>query len=192
MRVVGSRNVAELFSGSQPSEADLDRALESGALAREKVGGYWMYGPDQAAFAAARDSVLKETQQVAADWLLTPNPIVRSTVAGRLKTTISREAVEAYLREHIRAGALLGLGLISNKYDPYLALARGDDAQELERQTLALSTLAERGRPIATRALPEPEVPRAGNAWRDTLLRHGEFLRLGTYIEGSLVPWRPH
>lgn len=73
---------------------------------------------------------------------------------------------------------------------PYIAFYVPGDQPEIDRQVKALGDLAAKDGRVGWRDLPSPKVPRQQEAWRSTLIAHGEFLGWGWCPSSrELVTW---
>jgi hypothetical protein len=185
-----SRDEDALFDANAPDSESLDAALHTGALVRTKITNQWLYATSAAAVEKALEVVETEAIRRIHPWLLGAAPYLRGPIARASRgPAVTRNAAELLLRELARDRRLLTLGLLTVGYEPYLGLYAPDDAEEVSRQVDALAqTLAHRGY-VRPRDLPTPRRPREADAWRSLVLRHGEFLGLGTIDNGVLRSW---
>jgi hypothetical protein len=168
---------------------DAESALQAGIIQRSKVTGRWVYFRSQPVFDEGRRAVQAAAEFILQEWLLVPAPILARAIPGRLSTVLMDfGAAELVLRTCLRAGSLRALGLLTvGRYEPYLGIYCGSDRSEIERQCAAMSELVRRQAYVRPQELPSSEHPRTSDAWRSTVLRHGEFLGLGGLIDGVLV-----
>ena len=185
-----SRDEDALLDANAPDSQSLDAALQAGALVRTKITNQWLYATSAAAVVKALEVVEAEAIRRIDPWLLGAAPYLRGPIARASRSpAVTRNAAELLLRELARDRRLLTLGLLTAEYEPYLGLYVPDDADEVLRQVDALAqALADRGY-VRSRDLPAPRRPREANAWRSLILRHGEFLGLGTLDGGVLKSW---
>jgi hypothetical protein len=168
----------------------LDGLIEQGAVQRSKVEGQWLYHPSGVPITTAQEQVMLATAALLDDWLLGPLPFLGNTAASRcLDPSVSAKATRVLLRELLHQRRLEAVGLLTLDNAPFLAAYRPEDRPEIEAQVAFLFTKAEQSEPIRAQDLPPPVKARSGQAWRTVLLRHGEFLGLGTLRNGMLVPW---
>jgi hypothetical protein len=163
----------------------------TGEVVQRKIGSRMLFANHEEDLSGALEAVPAFADELLREWLIGPLPILISTVAKRLpRPKASRDAVTVLLHEAIRNSRFLVLGMLTRDgFEPYLSLARIKDIDEIERQLTAIeSVLALRGR-VMKRDLPEPLRSRSLQAWRDSILRHTEFLGLGSYSDGSLAGW---
>jgi hypothetical protein len=164
-----------------------------GSVVERKLCGRILLARSDEDFEAALEIVPALANELLIDWLIGPLPPLISTIAKRAsRPELTRDAATVLLHESIRQSRFVVLGMLTtNEFEPYLALARIDDADEVRRQTSAMeSMLKTRGR-VRRDDLPQPLRQRSLLAWRDSILRHGEFLGLGSYSDGELVSWAP-
>jgi hypothetical protein len=186
LSVATTNELAELLG----DDLDTTGALESGVVKRTKLSGRWLYTTN-ASFEDALDAALESTVSYLEEWLLGRSPYLVGGVC-KLPTSsgIGKGAMDLLIKELASQGRLGGLALSSASYQPFIAFHRLLDADEVAVQIKALSRLlAETGRARPS-DLPDPErrVPR--KAWRDVLLRHGEWRGWGWIENGELVAWR--
>jgi hypothetical protein len=167
----------------------LDDAAENGALNCTKIRGRWVY-----AASTSVDVALAEVEEAAVNqlraWLIGAAPWLRNPVASACsKPRVTAGAAELLLRELVHELRIGCFGMLDTNYEPYLALYALDDGDEIEAQLAAMAErLTQHGR-VESSDLPAPRRNRVGNGWTSLVLRHGEFLGLGTLQEGVLVSW---
>ena len=93
------------------------------------------------------------------------------------------------VRQLVREQRIGYFGVLTGEYEPYLALYAPEDADEVDAQIAAMAECLEQHGRVRSRDLPAPNRDRDGNGWRSLVLRHGEFLGLGTLREGVLISW---
>ena len=151
----------------------------------------WVYAGREEDLVDATEATIRVASELCSEWLLTPFRILSASVRKRINDVeISRAAADVLLREAANRGALLAYGLTSAEYQPYVALAAPDDADELDRQVESMRQLCAQPRRVASRDLPSPARPRSSEAWKGSVLRHGEFLGLRSFADNQLVPWK--
>jgi hypothetical protein len=185
-----SRDEDLLLDANAPDSQSLEAALDAGALVRRKITNQWLYATSAAAVETALDVVEAAAIRRIHPWLLGAAPYLRGPIARASRSpAVTPNAAELLLRELARDRRLLTLGLLTAAYEPYLGLYAPDDAEEVSRQVDALAeALAHRGY-VRSKDLPAPRRLREANAWRSLILRHGEFLGLGTIDNGVLRSW---
>jgi hypothetical protein len=158
---------------------------------REKLHGRWLFHAPSTSIKEALNQAQAAVGACLDEWLLGHNPYLAGAAAKRTpELAIGRSALELLLRELARQRRLGTLALLNASYQPYLAVFQLEDAGEVARQLGTLrEVLGERGW-VTRRDFPTPQRAVAGKAWRDVLLRHGEWLGLGFIDdEGALVAW---
>jgi hypothetical protein len=185
-----SRDEDALLDANAPNSESLEAALHSGAVMRTRITNQWLYATSPAAVDKALEVVEAEAIRRIHPWLLGAAPYLCGPIArDSRRPAVTRNAAELLLRELARDRRLLALALLTGRYEPYLGLYVPDDADEVTRQVDALSQiLLERGY-VRSEDLPTPRRPREANGWRSLILRHGEFLGLGTLDGGVLRSW---
>jgi hypothetical protein len=160
-------------------------------LWREKVDGVWLYGTAEDAISAAVRGVSSSARQTLDDWFLgLLHPLSGYIAKYSARPMISKEAVHTVIRHMLRIQAIDAVAILTNSYQPYLAAVVLDDHDEVERQVAFIKRgLATKGR-VEVSDLPPPRRPRTMAAWRETLLKHGEYLTLGRLESGALVRWQ--
>jgi hypothetical protein len=165
--------------------------LGSSQVIERKICGRILLARSDDDFDVALQTVPALANELLRDWLICPLPPLVSTIAKRAsEPALTRDAATVLLHEAIHQSQFIVLGMLTtNEFEPYLALARIVDADEISRQTSTMeSMLDERGH-VQRRDLPQPLRSRSLLAWRDSVLRHGEFLGLGSYSNGDLISW---
>jgi hypothetical protein len=81
-------------------------------------------------------------------------------------------------------------GLLTQEFEPYFALFHPEDDDEVARQIDFMRTELARSGSVRPRDLPAPLRARTMDAWRGHVLRHGEFLGLGSIQSGVLRAWK--
>lgn len=187
--LASSQGIPQLLHSVDAGGIDVESALREGIVQRSKVTGRWLYFRSQAVFEEGRKAVKGAAELILQGWLLVPAPILASTIPSRLASVgMDRGAAELLLRTCLRTGGLDALGLLTvGRYEPYLGIFSDRDRPEIKRQCAAMLELAHRQAHVRGQELPSPEHPRTSDAWRSTVLRHGEFLGLGGVIDGALV-----
>jgi hypothetical protein len=188
--LVGTSRDGEALLKDAAGAFDLETALDVGVLIRRKIIGQWLYAASPAAFDAGLDAVEAAAVDRLHAWLLGSNPFLKHPIArASARPRVTVRAAEVLLRELVHQGRVGALGLLTNTYEPYLALYALDDGSELMAQMDVMEgRLHNRGH-VRSVDLPDPRRPREGNAWRSLILRHGEFLGLGRLDNSSLIPW---
>lgn len=171
--------------------ADVDHALAVGDIHREKVQGRWLYFPPDAALDDALDDAATALGDALEPWLVNPAHFLIGAAARHpCAQSLGRPALKVLAHELCARGRLLGLALLSQQWQPYLAFFTVEDAEEVDRQVAAMRELLQRSGRVSWRELPEPGRAVARKAWRNTIVAHGEWLGLGWCPEqGELLGW---
>jgi hypothetical protein len=187
--VVGARGQEALLDELAP-HLSLDEALAEGVLSRRKIAGRWVYAESAEVIARASDALAVQAEEVLRDWLIVPLRILAGAARKRvLAPAIGVDAAEALLKGLAQGGSFLEVGMLTLEAAPYLALASRQDADELERQIAHIRERMLEGEVIDTSDLLPSLRERDMSAWRGNLLRHAEFLGLGSCDGSALVPW---
>lgn len=188
--VVGSRQVHELLRARGSSAMGVEEAVSAGVIAREKLEGIWLYGSTPTALEDAHCIVEVEANHICSAWLLSPLPPLASAIAKDISTvSVSRDAVQPIVRSLLRSRHFGALGMLTQSYQPYLAVYRLEDAGEISRQLDYVQSCLSLTGVVSSRGLPNPLEERQFQAWRGNLLNHAEYTRLG-YVSGqNLVGW---
>lgn len=192
--VVGTSGDAEVLLDTLGQAArDLAEAHEQGQLVRQKIRGQWIYASSEAAIQSAIEAVEAEAMERVHEWLIGAATYLRHPVANSItRPRVTFRSVEVLVRELVHLNKFEALGLLTNTYEPYLALYVPSDTAEVETQIDAMSSRLVTHGYVTAHDLPRPRLKREGEAWRGLVLRHGEFLGLGRLDpgdRGALVAW---
>jgi hypothetical protein len=186
VKAATSRDVAGLTCGRA-----LDDTLNRGLVSREKVQGQWLYLASGYGLEQALSDARSALERSLGEWLLNPGRFLVGTAAKQTSArSLAKPALALLTHELCARGELLGLPLLTKSRQPYLAFFRLDDEAEIDRQVAALRELLKTLGQVSWRDLPEPRrsVPR--QAWRTSVVAHGEWLGLGWRREpGELKGW---
>ena len=187
LRAAATRELPELLGPGVEDAA----AIEEGAVTRIKVQGQWLYTAQELPLEDLLDLVLEVSEAYLEEWLLAPAPYFRTGVRRLAAGAgVGLGAIDLLTKELAAQERLRGLALLSSSYQPYIAFHRSSDEVEIARQLEALRLQLGRAGHAGRRSLPRPErhVPRG--AWRDAILKHGEWRGWGRLQQGELVAWR--
>lgn len=188
--VVASRDTGVLLASLGIRHERVESAVERGAVRRRKVGGQWLFFSSEASFDRAHAAVGKAVTSRLKEWLLTPTPWLRASIGKQLDgAEVTRSAVEPLLRDLVAQGVFGVAGLLTQEFEPYFALFNLDDEEEVTRQVDFMRDELARVGAVRSRDLPAPVTARTIDAWRGHVLRHGEFLGLGSVHSGVLRAW---
>jgi hypothetical protein len=124
-------------------------------------------------------------------WLLGPTHPLSGYIAKNSATpSISKNAVQIFLRSMLRYEKLDAIAILTSQYQPYLIAFKPTDSDEIAGQISFLKSHLQRSGKVSQADLPEPMRSRTFRAWRATILQHGEYLSLGRMESGVLVAWR--
>jgi hypothetical protein len=184
-----TRDRDELLQAVRWAAGTLEEAVEIGALARMKITGNWLYTAS-----TSLDAAMGEVEPVALrqlrTWLIGAAPYLRHPIARACKRPrVTPRAADLMVRQLVREQRIGYFGVLTGEYEPYLALYAPEDADEVDAQIAAMAECLEQHGRVRSRDLPAPNRDRDGNGWRSLVLRHGEFLGLGTLREGVLISW---
>jgi len=173
---------------------DTKDAVEQGILAAEKIGSNWAYAADSADFEFARESMAQSVDSVCRDWLITPMPVMVNTARKRdERTDIEFSIARALIRESVKTGGLGSLPMLTADYVPYFSVYSFDDQAEVDRQIDTVRRWTLTGGKFRGNDLLVPQKLRNGQAWRDCVLAHAEFLGFGSWEGGWFLANRvPH
>jgi hypothetical protein len=187
--VVGAKGQAELSAALAP-RLSLDEAVSSGAIARKKVAGRWVYADSEATIARASEALREQAEDLLERWLIVPLRILAGSARKEVADpAITSDAAEALLKGLVQDCAFLEVGMLTAEHAPYLALASHRDAEELELQVDFVRERMLEGEVLSTSDLLLPARAREMRAWQGSVLRHAEFLGLGATDGSELVPW---
>jgi hypothetical protein len=171
--------------------ADVDVALAAGDVHREMVQGRWLFFPPDGTLDEALDDAAIALANALEPWLVNPGHFVITAALRHPRAqSLGKPALTLLARELCARGRLLGLPLLNQQWQPYLAFFTLEDAGEVERQVGAVRELLDRSGRVSWRELPNPQRPVTRKAWRVTIVGHGEWLGLGWCPDqGELEAW---
>lgn len=185
-----ARELPALLRIGPRSPFDVDRAIADRLLYREKIEGVWIYSTAEAAISSAEAAAFEVVESTLGDWLLGPLHPLAGFVANAVPSlSMSKNVVRQFLRRWLREDRLTAIGMFTNAYEPYLAALLCRDTDEVHRQLDHVRPRLRQAHPIFARDLPEPIRARSLQAWRDSILRHCEYLGFGQYDSGVLRAW---
>lgn len=167
----------------------IDAALEAGRVRKTKIAEFWLYHPSAIRRAVLLDAAATETDRLLARWLVVPLGVMAGMVSASIEPTCSKGAARALLHHLVSTGAVDRLGLLTAQDEPHLAIYRPFDAKEVTRQLQHIRAALATGREIRHSQLPDPVMPRDGQAWAETLINHAEFGGWGRRAAGRLQAW---
>jgi hypothetical protein len=167
----------------------IETAVAAGRVTRSKVAESWLYYPSTISL-----DELIETARATADRLLdqrlvAPLSIMAGMVSHVMEPSCSKGSAQALLHHLVSVGCVARLGVLTADYEPYLAIYRRDDAEEISRQLAHVRDAMSAGCPVGHQHMPEPFRPRVGRGWAQTIIRHAEFAGWGRIGDGALQPW---
>src|ERR1700722_14748924 len=167
----------------------IEIAVATGGVTKSKVAESWLYHPS-----TIRLDELIEAARATADRLLdqrlvAPLGIMAGMVSHVMEPSCSKGSAQALLHHLVSIGCVARLRLPTADYEPYLAIYRSADAEEISRQLTYVRAAMSAGRPVGHQHMPEPLRPRVGRAWAQTIIRHAEFAGWGRLGDGALQPW---
>lgn len=184
-------DVPQLLRDAGRRSADIEVAIANRWLWRRKVEGVWLYGNTDDAIDAGEEAISVAAMDALAGWLLGPlHPLSGYIAKHLISLSIRKNAVQALLKSMLRYEQLDGIAIFTSQHQPYLAAFRPVDRDEISRQMdFVHCKLETEGRASGT-DLPDPVMRRTFRAWRDVVLRHGEYIGLGYMQAGALVAWQ--
>jgi hypothetical protein len=189
--VVTRRDARLLLQASGRARRDVDELAEQGLVDRRKVSGRWIYSTSESTYEAACLEVRRLVEALVAAWFLAPMSWLPGIIAKRLERgpLVTREAAESILREIVQRRSFGALGLLTQAYQPYLALFVSDDEAAVRWQVAAMQERLQRSGRVRSSDLPSPPRPTENEGWRVRVLQHGEFLGMGRMLGSQLVAW---
>lgn len=166
-----------------------DRALASGRITRSKVAEAWLLHPASITVGELVEAAQNTADQLLADRLITPLSVLAGMASAAMEPSCSKAAARALLHHLVNAGHVDRLGLLTAQDEPYLALYRPADAEEIARQLRELREILHVQGSVSHDQLPEPHQPRTGRAWAGTLISHAEFAGWGRLGGATLQAW---
>jgi hypothetical protein len=183
-------DIPRLLRESRHRTAAPDEAVERGWLWREKTEGVWTYGTTEGALRAAELSVRSLADDTLAQWLLGPTHPLSGFIAKHCsEPSLTKNTARTFLRKLLREGQLDAIAVLTNEYQPYVVAFRVGDRAEVDRQLDFLTRALEERGEVRPEDLPHPLTPRPLRAWRNEIIRHGEYLGLGRVEAGTLIAW---
>jgi hypothetical protein len=169
---------------------DSTNAIGQKWLWREKIEGVWVYGTTDHAIGLAEVAVARLAAETLNDWLLgAMHPLAGFIAKHSNSPLVTKDGVRQVVRKLLRTDDLGAVAALTNDYEPHLAVFVHGDSGEIERQVAFMAEeIDARGR-LSADDLPTPTRRRTLRAWRDVILRHGEYLGLGQMESGDLIAW---
>lgn len=168
-----------------------DEALSRGLVEREKVQGHWIYFPPDCTVNVGLGAAEAAVTEVLDELFVTP---ARYLIGVAAKRSAARDmglaTLTVLVHELCARGRLCGLALLTRARQPYLAHHLPRDSAEVDRQIAFMRERVSTAGRITWRELPDPEREVAREAWRMTVLQHGEWAGVGWLREaGDLIGW---
>jgi hypothetical protein len=186
--IVTGRDASLLLRSLRKPGLDIDDAVAAGLVVKEKIEGRWLFHLDGASIEAARSSLAREASQIVSSWFIVPMPWLPAMAAKRVRA-LTKDSAEVLLHQLVREQAFAGIGLLTQRDQPYLALHLPDDGPAVDERARAMEDAISRRGHVTFRELPDPPRPTDNEGWRASLLQHGEFLGLGIYGNWELRGW---
>jgi hypothetical protein len=186
--IVTSRDASLLLRSMGKPQADIEKAVEVGLAVKQKVEGRWLYHAADVSIESVKSSLERESAQIVRSWFIVQMSWLPGMAAKQIRT-ITPDAADVLLRQLVRQQTFAGIGLLTQRDQPYLALYLPDDATAVNERVRTMEAVLTRKERITGRELPDPPRPTQNEGWRATLLRHGEFLGLGVYENWELTGW---
>jgi hypothetical protein len=184
-------DVPQLLRNAGHRSAGIEVAIANQWLWRRKVEGVWLYGTTEDAIDAGEKAVSVATMDVLAGWLLGPlHPLSGYISKHLISLLIGKNAVQALLKSMLRHEQLDGIAIFTSQHQPYLAAFRPVDRDEISRQIGFLRRKIQTDGRVSGADLPDPVMRTTLRAWRDVVVRHGEYIGLGYMRGGALVTWQ--
>lgn len=177
--------LARFLRIQQPIEA----ALASGKITKSKIAGSWLYHPSTIRLDGLVESARAATDRVLDQRLVAPLGIMAGMVSAVMEPSCSKGSTQVLLHHLVSVGDVYRLGLLTSDDEPYLAIYRSADAEEISRQLAYIRNAMSTGLSVWHYQMPEPLHPRIGRAWAQTLMKHAEFAGWGRLADGALQPW---
>jgi hypothetical protein len=155
----------------------------------QRIAGetFYMFGADyvwpQRMFETARGIVR--------DWYVAQLSMLPGMIRNRapMDLALSGRVVNVLLRDVIAAGTFGAIGLLTQAYQPHLAIYLPEDEDALRQHVRELEQLLESRGSVRSRDLSDPPRSTSNDGWRLRLLAHGEFLGRGTFGGSVLTSW---
>lgn len=184
-------DVPQLLRNAGRRSVGIEEAIANQWLWGRKVEGVWLYGTTEDAIDAGEEGVGAATKDVLAGWLLGPlHPLSGYIAKHLISLSIGKNAVQALLKSMLRHEQLDGIAIFTSQHQPYLAAYSPVDRDEISRQIGFLRCKLETDGRVSGADLPDPVMRRTLRAWRDVVVRHGEYIGLGYMQAGALVAWQ--
>jgi hypothetical protein len=163
--------------------------MASGHIQKTKVAEAWLYHPASVDKPGLLGAALGKANELLTDRLLVPQPQLAGRISATLDPSCTLRAARALLHELVKSEKLAAIGLLTEGGEPYLALHREEDGEEIDRQLSDLRTMISSDGKVAPDELSAPPRPLADESWAEILLTHAEFRCWGRYRDGCLVSW---
>jgi hypothetical protein len=188
---VTSSELAPLLASKRLRSSQLEDAVRSGAIVKEKVEGIWLYHSRGESLNDALALVERILRTVLYEYFIITMPMVVNMVAKRLPTNeITWRALKPIVRRLLRGRRISAIGVLtSSDFQPYLAVHLNDDREAIATMIDSIARRITSNGLADMSVVPDPSRELRGRGWKQTLLAHGEFLGLGAMRDGSLVSW---
>jgi hypothetical protein len=167
----------------------IDVAMARGKISKSKVAESWLYHSSAIGRTELIEAATAETDRILAQRLVVPLSVLAGMLSASMDPTCSKGAARALLHQLVAAGVVERLGLLTSEDEPYLAIYRGADTEEVTRQLNHIRASLQAVGHIDHNEMPDPVQRREGRAWASTLVEHGEFAGWGRLTNGSLRAW---
>jgi hypothetical protein len=163
--------------------------MASGHIQRTKVAEAWLYHAPEVNCSDLIGTALERVTDVLTERMLVTQPQLAGRISATLDPSCTLRAARALLHELVRSEKLAAIGLLTERGEPYLALHRHDDGEEIDRQLSYLRDQIDRSGAISASELRPPARALADESWAEILFAHAEFRCWARHQEGCLVAW---
>jgi hypothetical protein len=177
--------LAEFLGIHQPIET----AVAAGRVTKSKVAESWLYHPPTIGLDELIEAARATADRLLDQRLAAPLGVMAGMVSHVMEPSCSKGSAQALLHHLVRVGCVARLGLLTVNYEPYLAIYRSADAEEISRQLAHVRDAMSAGCRVGYQHMPEPLCPRIGHGWAQTIIGHAEFAGWGHISDGALQPW---
>jgi hypothetical protein len=164
-------------------------AVASGHIQRTKVAESWLYHPAALDRPGLLNAALDKANELLTERLLVSLPQLAGRISATLDPSCTLRAARALLHDLVKSEKLAAIGLLTEQGEPYLALHRDEDGQEIDLQLSHLRRQLNDSGIVDPSELPEPSRSLADQSWSEILLAHAEFRCWGRRQDGCLVAW---
>jgi hypothetical protein len=189
--VASSRDAETLLRAAGYPQLALADMLGRQLVGRQKIRGQWVYFTSVEALERAVQLSLETARGIVRDWYVAQLSMLPGMIRNlaQMDIALSGRVVNVLLRDVIAAGTFGAIGLLTQAYQPHLAIYLPEDEDALRQHVREMEQLLESRGSVRSRDLSDPPRSTSNDGWRLRLLAHGEFLGRGTFGGSVLTSW---